>query len=445
MLEKTKLLRKISLAVLCIFFIGMSGAAAASDKLPVNNPVAEMTMGMNGIIWHPKVEYSSLVLSVATPDGTVLSNTFEPGNTPCFELSGTTDQRFPDGSYTYEIRVIPSPGKTNSPQRPLTQTGYFLVREGIIVNIKIGDEPIARTQCCTCTELDGSYWVDGTLAVGHETDSGDCDEETLRLKEDDIRVRFYDTTTTTNYPTNDWQILINDLDSCGTSGGEYFSIQDVDGSKRPFTIEAGAPDNCIYVADDGKVGVGTSTPAYPFVLQTASDVCATLIAQSTGGAMAQLAGGPLYAHVGSKSNHQFRMHVNDSPVITLDTDGDVGIGTTTPSYPLHMSSGAYCSSGGTWTDASSREYKENITGLSIDEAVSALNDLNPVKYNFKVDKDETNVGFIAEDVPSLVATKNRKGMSPMDVVAVLTKVLQEQQKTISELKDKIADLEEKVK
>ena len=37
------------------------------------------------------------------------------------------------------------------------------------------------------------------------------------------------------------------------------------------------------------------------------------------------------------------------------------------------------------------------------------------------------MGFIAEDVPDLVATKDRKGLSPMDIVAVLTKVLQEQQ------------------
>lgn len=37
------------------------------------------------------------------------------------------------------------------------------------------------------------------------------------------------------------------------------------------------------------------------------------------------------------------------------------------------------------------------------------------------------MGFIAEDVPDLVATPNRKSLSPMDIVAVLTKVVQEQQ------------------
>jgi hypothetical protein len=94
--------------------------------------------------------------------------------------------------------------------------------------------------------------------------------------------------------------------------------------------------------------------------------------------------------------------------------------------------------------------KENIQTLNSDEALTTLNNLIPVKFNYKVDKTEKHVGFIAEDAPELVATKDKKGMSPMDVVAVLTKVvqeqqksIQEQQKTISELKEKITQLEKK--
>ena len=47
-----------------------------------------------------------------------------------------------------------------------------------------------------------------------------------------------------------------------------------------------------------------------------------------------------------------------------------------------------------------------------------------------------------------MATKDRKGLSPMDVVAVLTKVVQdqktlleEQQRTITELSARVAELE----
>jgi hypothetical protein len=140
-----------------------------------------------------------------------------------------------------------------------------------------------------------------------------------------------------------------------------------------------------------------------------------------------------------------------TPRLTIKSDGKVGIGTQTPSYPLQMASGAYVTTGGAWTNASSREYKENISELSAEKAVEALNGLKPVEFNYKTDKEEKYVGFIAEDVPDLVATNDRKGLSPMDIVAVLTKVVkqqqkisEEQQKTIEEQQKIIANLAEKV-
>ena len=120
-----------------------------------------------------------------------------------------------------------------------------------------------------------------------------------------------------------------------------------------------------------------------------------------------------------------------TPRLTIIGNGYVGIGTQTPSYPLQMAGGAY-TNGSSWVNGSSREYKENIKGLKLEDAVEALQGLNPVTFNYKALPDEGHLGFIAEDVPDLVATKDRKGLSPMDIVAVLTKVVQEQQKLIQE-------------
>ncbi len=117
----------------------------------------------------------------------------------------------------------------------------------------------------------------------------------------------------------------------------------------------------------------------------------------------------------------------------LVVNGKLGISRNSPAYPIHMASGAYCSVGGTWTNASSRALKENIEDLNTAEAMAALTELTPVKYNYKTDKTDQYVGFIAEDVPQLVATPDRKGLSPMDVTAVLTKVVQEQQNMIHDL------------
>lgn len=132
-------------------------------------------------------------------------------------------------------------------------------------------------------------------------------------------------------------------------------------------------------------------------------------------------------------------------LVFAPSGGNVGIGTTSPSYPLQMGSGAYVSSGGVWTNASSREFKENIKDLTTDEAMDALKGLNPVKFSYRASSDEQHLGFIAENVPKLVSTKNRKGMSAMDVVAVLTKVVQEQQRTIAEFSRKVAELENRIK
>lgn len=91
---------------------------------------------------------------------------------------------------------------------------------------------------------------------------------------------------------------------------------------------------------------------------------------------------------------------------------------------------------------SSRQLKENIADLSTEEAAVALNDLNPVKFSYKTDsQNNLHLGFIAEDVPELLASPDRKSVGPLDVVAVLTKVVQQQQKTILELMEKVKVLE----
>jgi hypothetical protein len=116
--------------------------------------------------------------------------------------------------------------------------------------------------------------------------------------------------------------------------------------------------------------------------------------------------------------------------IKMEGDGYVGINNTNPTHMLDVgTSGAYCN-GGAWVDGSSIEFKENVRSLNAEDARKTLDGLNPVIYNYKQDKEEEHLGFIAEEVPELVAMKDRKGLSAMDVVSVLTKVVQDQQKKI---------------
>jgi hypothetical protein len=204
----------------------------------------------------------------------------------------------------------------------------------------------------------------------------------------------------------------------------------IDNSNTSSPLIYGEFDNNI-VTINGKLGIGTKTPAYSMELDTTGENAA-ITAKRTDGATNFMSATVSYAQFGAVSNHPVRILVNNAWKMTLNTDGS-----------LSMANGASCTTGGLWANASSRELKENIESLCTAEAVDALNRLNPVKYNYKVNKTDTHVGFIAEDVPELVATADRKRMSSMDVIAVLTKVVQEQQKIIGDLQERMARVEEK--
>lgn len=127
-------------------------------------------------------------------------------------------------------------------------------------------------------------------------------------------------------------------------------------------------------------------------------------------------------------------------MFVVEGAGDVGIGIDNPGHLLHLDGGAYCD-GGAWVNGSSRSFKENITDLSSEEALETLADLHPTSFNYKTDSEEIYLGFIAEDVPDLVATNDRKGLVAMDIVAVLTKVVQTQQEQIRVLEESIEALQ----
>jgi hypothetical protein len=517
------------LTFLFVWFMGSVGMDAATGVEPDDKPVADEVIGSSGISLVPKVNYHRLVLTVSTPEGTVIRKTFETGSSPYFGLSDLNSVSRLDGSYTYELQVVPFPRKVDRREferageliplkKSMIQTGAFLIQGGSIVTPGPAED-ISRTQDVLHYD---DVIITGSLCVGFDCQDGESfGFDTIILKEHNLRIYFNDTSYTASYPTNSWRITINDSTNGGAS---YFSVDDVDDGTSIFKVEAGAPSNSLYVEDYGRVGLGTSTPvvelhikdsdtptlrleqdssggwtaqtwdvagnesnffvrdatngsklpfriqpstpsstlclksdgnvgigtwspAYPLELETTNEDAVFCI-ERTDGATGRIVGGSAAVQFGSISDHKVHIVTGSSSNkrMTIDnSNGYVGIGDTTPSYPIEVATanGARLLTNGNWQNPSSRELKENIRGLTADEALAALDGLIPVRFNYKVDKDDEYVGFIAEDVPELVATKDRKGMIPMDVVAVLTKVLKEQQKTIAQLKKEIAELKKK--
>lgn len=192
----------------------------------------------------------------------------------------------------------------------------------------------------------------------------------------------------------------------------------------------------MYLSYDGKLGIGTDAP------ETQLEVWGDGRFGDWGSPVT-IQGADLQVHSASGVGKAFLVtHYGfpSSTAFVIEGGGDVGIGVENPTHLLDVgSSGAYCN-GGAWVNGSSREYKSNIKSLTVEQAMETLDALEPTSFTYNDDQDELFLGFIAEDVPELVATKDRKGLATMDIVAVLTKVVQAQQAEIDELHRAIEQL-----
>ncbi len=136
-------------------------------------------------------------------------------------------------------------------------------------------------------------------------------------------------------------------------------------------------------------------------------------------------------------------------VLVIKNNGYIGVRKPTPSvgtYAMQFGNAndAYLSGGGVWTNGSSRKFKENIKPLTLQKAENTFEQLAPVTFNYKTNR-QTTAGFVAEDVPEILALNNRESLSSMDIVAVLTKVAQDQQQQIKTQKEKIEKIRNEIK
>lgn len=190
------------------------------------------------------------------------------------------------------------------------------------------------------------------------------------------------------------------------------------------------------IYDDGnQVGIGTTKPKQRLEVNGSIQIHARH--SSVAGLIITQSSGDTTGYIMHNRASTLTIGAGSQDRITIDRDGNVGIAVSRPDHPLEMASGAYVSAGGAWINSSSRGKKENIVALPAATATSALMALEPVVFNYRNEIGEEYVGFIAEDVPELVAIADREVLSTMDIVAVLTRVVQEQQHKIQELEARL--------
>ena len=354
------------------------------------------------IFWEPLISYEFLTVRISAPCGDFV-RTFKEGETPFFDLEQVT--REVDGRYAWELtaqpRIDPSVreqldevrgtskeedvvlqlwDKGALPRGPFRQAGAFFVVEGRISDPNADESrsksvfsdggqaarhpgsngsSVASASCSPDGGVEAASGssvrnisaadfviiddliVDGSACIGFDCVNGESfGFDTIRLKENNLRIKFDDTSTAASFPRTDWQLTANDSANGGLS---KFSIDDISGSRTPFTIEANAPSHSLYVDDGGRVGFGTSTPVVELHVVDGDTPTLRLAQDGSSGFAPQtwdVAGNETSFFIRDATNGStlpFRIRPGaSSNSLVIDTDDDVGVGTLSPSEALHV-------------------------------------------------------------------------------------------------------------
>ena len=177
--------------------------------------------------------------------------------------------------------------------------------------------------------------VTGSICVGQDCVNGESfGFDTERLKENNLRIHFVDTSSSASFPGNDWRIVINDS---ANGGANYFAIEDSSAGRIPFRVMAGAGNNALYISNSGNVGMGTASPVVELHVTDGDSPTLRLEQNGSSGFGSQtwdIAGNEANFFVRDATNGSklpFRIKPNaPTNALYIAADGDLGFGTETP-------------------------------------------------------------------------------------------------------------------
>jgi hypothetical protein len=369
-------------------------AQSADDR----NQFAAITGMGSSVRWDVAGPHAAVTLTVSSPDGQVFTKEFASGTAPEFRLTDARGERLPDGQYIYELRLTPiiaaevreklaaarAKGNADEAQRDLrkrgalptrtaVQSGGFMVVNGVAIVAgasegarsarAVLDKPAAPAVPATPAPSTGrtnvkisrhhprfmvfdqvipdDLIVQSSICAGFDcVDGENFGTDTIRLKENNVRLQFDDTSSSAGFPTNNWQIRANDQAS-GGANFLGFVDQGATGNGETGTIvlavDAGAPANSVRVASNGKVGFRTATPVLDMHANTSDTPAIRLEQNNTGGFTAQTWDiGANEANFfirdltgGSRLSLRIRPGAPTSS-IDISANGNVGVGTASP-------------------------------------------------------------------------------------------------------------------
>ena len=543
--------KHVSIVVAAFLVLGLLAVPSGASEWELSPSseragLADISVQAGVITLTPREKFESIGITISGPDGIVYENKFNEAPIAWY-VEDSQGKALPDGRYRFEVRFfsggsldnvkegVENPGQK---ERSRVVSGSFSIENGVVNTASrssISERDVAmfrrpsEREVATLREPmdiaglkaydDDFFFVQSKIGIGID-DSAITPQSALQIQESSPTGILLEERAGVWGTAIEGQWRIRGTDTNFTIGHDP---NDSGNERENIVIEEGAPANQLYMAANGNIGLGTSTPGFSlhvdggfqifkiensgsyvsFTTDSTSTYVHTKSSAGTDSTPFQLihdapsgslrinadgdigigsgilldntvsvksqrtdaseqelftldgnndvvfnrgsiiAGYPSHLIFGIGSGKRFEVRNNSNTTImrVMNDNGRVAFGNFFPSYPLQMASGARVTNGGVWTNASSRALKTDIHPLSATQAIDALDEMEPVLFRYKSDESDQNVGFIAEDVPALIATPDRKGMSAMDVVAVLTAVVQEQRKTIGSLLQRVNELE----
>jgi hypothetical protein len=352
MLTRNKFKCRFSIAVLCATLVTVSALSAAE---------IEEQRTASSIAWTVAFQYDHATIAVSGPAG--VTSWTVAGGLPLVMETGALGmwakaRSLPmDGAYSYEVRFLP---KVDDTSRAVLEQlraaadgaetaavgmtalpvarGYFRIVEGAIVGVdKDAPEEGATKDHVILDDL----IVGGSLCVGFDCVNGESfGFDTIRLKENNLRIKFQDTSSTSSFPSTDWQLTVNDS---ANGGASYLAFEDIDGGRKPFLVEAGARTSALYVDRYGRIGFGTSVPSTNLHIWHGDTPTVRLDQTGLSGWAPQtwdVAGNEANFFIRDATNGSklpFRIQPGTpSSTLSLKASGNVGIGTWSPEAPLEI-------------------------------------------------------------------------------------------------------------
>ncbi|MEM9293989.1 MAG: tail fiber domain-containing protein [Acidobacteriota bacterium] len=381
--------RFLCTALLLTFALTLTLAPSPAEA---QTKVANIFVEGDIFVVEPQVAHDSLQVILEASDGCVVVRDFKATGQAVIPLVDDKGEPLRDGAVRWSVTLEPKlDGSVRDamnrarlegddkfglklidegilPAQPLAVTGGLLMSKGVAADPEIDEngrrDANASESDAEATRAAGAVsegffsepatgflaeeqLITGNLTVRSSLCVGtDCPHpesfgfDTIRVKENNLRIHFEDTSSTASFPTNDWRIIANDSANGGSS---YLGFQDATANRNVFRVFAGAPSNALTVDSQGDLGLGTATPVTDIHAVDGDTPTLRLEQNGSSGFSPQT-----FDVAANEANFFIRDATNGSTLpfrirpgassnaVYINSDDNIGFGTASPDASLHV-------------------------------------------------------------------------------------------------------------